>query len=79
MKVSAPAHFVMGRPPRPAIIRNLSESGMLLDTGLGLRPGQDLIVRFGNIAPIYGHVRWSENGKIGFKTQLPISILTTDC
>ena len=77
IKINASAQFVTGRPPRPAIIRNLSDFGMLLDTGLGLKPGQDLIVRVGDVPPIYGRVQWSENGKIGFKAQHPICILTT--
>lgn len=77
--VDVMAHLVGGRPPRPAMIRNVSASGMLLDTGPGLKPGQLLVVRAGNAPPIYGRVQWSEEGRIGFKARHRMSCLTIAC
>jgi hypothetical protein len=73
-KINIEAHFATGRPPRPALVRNLSDSGMLLDTSPGLKAGQDLIVMIGNALPIYGRVQWSNNERVGFKAKNPISI-----
>ena len=78
-KINATARVVAGRPPRPAMIRNLSASGMLLDTTPGIKAGQHLVVRVGNAPPIYGRTQWSEEGKIGFKAASPISVLGIVC
>ncbi|WP_421854860.1 PilZ domain-containing protein [Novosphingobium sp.] len=67
------ARLLVGRPPRPAIVRNLSEHGMLLDTGPGLKPGQVLVVRIGNAPLLYGRTQWSRDGRIGFRTQQPVA------
>lgn len=78
-KTNAVARIVAGRPPRPATVRNLSATGMLLDTSPGLKAGQHLVVRIGNAAPVYGRAQWSEEGKIGFKAASPISVLGIVC
>lgn len=78
-KINANVRLVAGRPPRPGTIRNLSTSGMLLDTSPGLRPGQHLVVKVGNATPIYGRVQWSADGRIGFNAERPISVLTIAC
>lgn len=71
-RLDAAVRLLAGRPPRPAIVRNLSEHGMLLDTGPGLKPGQSLIVRIGNAPLLYGRTQWSKDGRIGFRTQQPV-------
>jgi hypothetical protein len=75
LKIDVAARMVGGRPPRPAIVRNVSQCGMLLDTSPGLYPGQHLVVRVGNAPPAYGRVQWSSNGRIGFKAYNPLSPL----
>lgn len=77
--IDATARLLAGRPPRPATIRNVSSTGMLLDTGPGLRPGQHVVVKAGNTPSIYGRVQWCANGKVGFKAQSPISTLNLAC
>lgn len=67
------ARLLVGRPPRPAIVRNLSEYGMLLDTSPGLKPGQCLVVRIGTAPLLYGRTQWSKDGRIGFRTQRPVA------
>ena len=79
MKVNISARIVGGRPPRPAVVRNVSATGMLLESGPGLRPGQHMVVRIGNSSPIYGRTQWSVDGRIGFKAQSPISVLNLTC
>lgn len=77
--IDVTARLLAGHPPRPAIIRNVSSTGMLLDTGPGLRPGQHIIVKAGNAPCVYGRVQWGGNGKIGFKAQNAISTLAFAC
>ena len=78
-KVNLNARLVAGCPPRPAIIRNISGLGMLLESSPGIRTGQHLIVRVGNAPPIYGRTQWSDAGKVGFRADHPISALTIAC
>lgn len=73
-EVNFAARLVGGRPPRPAVVRNVSSTGMLLDTSPGLLSGQHLIVRVGNAAPIYGRCQWSRDGRVGFKANNPLSV-----
>lgn len=72
VRLDLAARLLVGRPPRPAIVRNLSEHGMLLDTSPGLKPGQILVVRIGNAPLLYGRTQWSKDGRIGFRTQQPV-------
>lgn len=74
-QIDATARLLAGRPPRPATIRNLSSTGLLLDTGPGLRPGQHIIVKHGNAPCVYGRVQWKDGSKIGCKAHNPISQL----
>lgn len=78
-KLNAAARIVAGRPPRPAMVRNLSASGMLLDTIPGIKLGQHLVITIGHGPPIYGRAQWSEQGKLGFKAWSPISVLGSVC
>ena len=78
-KINVTARVVTGRPPRPAIVRNMSAGGMLLETSPVLKTGQHLVIRVGNSPPIYGHAQWSEEGKIGFKAEHTISVLSIVC
>lgn len=79
ININATARLLAGRPPRPATIRNVSATGMLLETGPGLRPGQHIIVRVGNTAPTYGRIQWVDNGRIGFRAKNAISVLSFTC
>ena len=71
-RIDASARLVAGRPPRPATVRNMSVSGMLIDTGPVLKPGQHLVVRIGNALLIYGRTQWSADNRIGCKARNPL-------
>jgi hypothetical protein len=71
-----PARLCLGRPPLPATVRNLSQSGMLLETDPGLQTGQHILVKLGNRAPLAGRIQWHEEGRIGIKSTEPIGILS---
>jgi hypothetical protein len=71
-----PARICLGRPVEPAIVRNLSQSGMLLEADAGLSKGQHILVRLGNRPLIAGTIKWCEQGRIGVESVEPIGILS---
>jgi|UniRef100_UPI0035C9FA7F hypothetical protein len=79
VKVDVAARMVGGRPPRPAIVRNVSQFGMLLDTGPGIAPGQHLVIQVGKAPPIYGRVQWSSQGRVGVKAEDAFSAFALTC
>lgn len=79
VKVDVAARMVGGRPPRPAIVRNVSQFGMLLDTGPGIAPGQHLVIQVGKAPPVYGRVQWSSEGLVGFRAEHAFSALALTC
>jgi PilZ domain len=66
------AKLVVGRPPRPATVRNISRFGMQLETSSGFAPGHRLLVKLNHESPIHGRVQWSKEGKIGLKSFEPM-------
>lgn len=76
LSLAIPARLSTGRPPRPATVRNLSQSGMLLDTSSGLLTGQHVLIQLGNRPLIAARVQWSDGGKIGVKSVEPIPTLS---
>jgi hypothetical protein len=71
--LSISARLGVGRPPRPAIVRNISRFGMQLETSSGFAPGHRLLIKVNHEAPIHGRVQWSKDGRIGLKSFEPIS------
>ena len=71
-----PARICFGRPVRPAIVRNLSQSGMLLEADASLLKGQHILVRLGDRPLIAGSIKWTEQGRIGVESVEPIGILS---
>jgi len=71
-----PARVCLGRPVQPALVRNLSQSGMLLEVDLGLVKGEHILVKLGNRPLIAGSVKWTEQGRIGVESAEPIGILS---
>ncbi len=69
------ARLSAGRPPRPAVVRNISRSGLQLETSTGLAQGQRLLVKINQNPPIHGRVQWAEGKRIGVKSFEPISLL----
>ena len=69
------ARLSAGRPPRPAVVRNISRSGMQLETSTGLGQGQRLLVKINQNPPIHGRVQWNQGMRIGMKSFEPISLL----
>jgi len=75
IRLSLPARLHTGQPPRPATVRNLSRTGMLLETEQGLLPGQQILIRVGAWGLISGRVQWSREGRIGIMTKVDVPIL----
>ena len=48
-----------------AKVRNLSNSGMMIDGGLIAERGQRLVVSLRQVGEVAGKVAWKQNGKIG--------------
>ncbi len=74
--LNIPARLSLGRPPQPATVRNLSQSGMLLETDPGFPKGQQILVKLGDRSPVAARVQWHEDGHIGIETAEPIGILS---
>jgi hypothetical protein len=70
-----PARLHTGQSPRPAVVRNLSRTGMLLEAGSGLLPGQQILIRVGGWGLISGRVQWSGEDRIGIRTKVDVPIL----
>lgn len=71
-----PARLCLGRSPQPASVRNLSQSGMLLETEPGLCKGQHILVKLGHRPPVAGRIQWHDQGRIGVESAEPIGILS---
>lgn len=69
LSLNIPARMSSGRPRRPAMVRNLSRSGMSLETSAGLLVGQNLLVRIGRQPPIPARIRWTAGGRIGVSVE----------
>jgi len=69
LSLNIPARMRSGRPGRPAMVRNLSRSGMLVETTAGLKIGQDLLIKIGRQTPIAAQVRWSQDGRVGIRAE----------
>jgi len=62
------ARIAAGRPPRPAMVRNVSATGMMIETSPGLLEGQSVIVRIPGSPNTLGRVQWTSGGQLGIKT-----------
>lgn len=69
LSLSIPARMSSGRPRRPAMVRNLSRSGMSLETSAGLLVGQNLLIKVGRQPPIPARIRWTAGGRIGVSVE----------
>ena len=78
-KISATGRLVTGRLQHRAIIRNISNGGMMLETKSAIQSGQALIVQVGHAMPTYGRAQWCSDGKIGFMAEQPISVARMLC
>jgi len=65
LSLNIPARMSSGRPRRPAMVRNLSRSGMSLETSTGLLVGQNLLIRIGRQPALLARIRWTDGGRIG--------------
>jgi PilZ domain len=61
--------------PYLAKIRNISKSGMMVDTEMALVAGQFLFVKLSNNKIVSAEVIWSEGSRSGVRLISPISIL----
>lgn len=69
LSLNIPARMSSGRPRRPAMVRNLSRSGMSLETSAGLLVGQNLLIKIGRQPPISARIRWTAGGRIGVSVE----------
>lgn len=69
LSLNIPARMSSGRPRRPAMVRNLSRSGMSLETGAGLLVGQNLLIKVGRQPTISARIRWTAGGRIGVSVE----------
>jgi hypothetical protein len=74
--LQVPARVCLGGPVQPAVVRNLSQSGMLLEIDAALLKGQHVLVKLGNRPLIAGSIKWTEEGRIGVESMEPIGILS---
>ena len=74
--LNIPARLNLGRPPQPATVKNMSQSGMLLETSAELQPGQHILIKLGDRSPVPAVVRWRKDEQIGVETAEPIGILS---
>lgn len=59
----------------PAKIRNISKSGMMVDSELKLSAGQQLFIKLSNNKFVPAEVAWSDGNRTGVRLNSPISIL----
>ena len=62
------ADLYISRPPRPGTVRNISETGLLLDSGPDLQVGQQLLVALKGRGCIHGRIQWTGGGKAGVRS-----------
>ena len=64
----------MGGQMRPALVRNVSTKGMLIEATAGFVPGQWITVRCGAGWAVDAQVRWARANAAGLQTAIPISL-----
>jgi hypothetical protein len=74
--MSIPAQLCLGRSGQPATVRNLSQSGMLLESESQLSAGQHVLVKLGDRSPVAAVVKWRSDQHIGVETAEPVGILS---
>lgn len=74
--LNIPARLSLGRPSQPASVKNISHSGMLLETSADLQAGQYLLVKLGDRSPVAAVTRWCKDGHAGIETAEPVGILS---
>lgn len=62
-------------PSFPAKIRNVSKSGMMVETELSLSSGHQLFIKLSNNKVVPAEVVWNEGSRTGVRLNSPISIL----
>lgn len=73
--LNLPARLHSGQSARPAMIRNLSRSGMAIEAGEGLLAGQQLLIRIRERALIPARVQWNRTGLVGVSTATDVPLL----
>jgi hypothetical protein len=73
MATNRRAELIRIAPPVAGRIRNISPSGMMLETGLSFEPGRQLFVKLANGAMVDGTVRWANNSLVGLELTNRIS------
>jgi hypothetical protein len=74
--LNIPARLNLGRPPEPAKVKNVSQSGMLLETTANVGAGQHVLIKLGDRSPVAAVVKWRKDDHIGIETAEPVGILS---
>jgi hypothetical protein len=73
--VNVKGRVVIAPNPFRATVRDVSQSGLCLDTALTLPDRQQVLVRIRDRPLILGSVQWGANGRLGVKTSERIATL----
>jgi hypothetical protein len=76
--VRRPVAIMLNGLERAAVIRNVSTRGMLIETVLGLSPGQAIEVVCGTALRVAAQVRWASNGRAGLQLAVPLDLAAFD-
>lgn len=71
--VTRPATITLGKLSRAATVRNISATGMMVESAFNLEPGQRIRVACGGLT-LDCQVRWSRHGMAGLAFKRPISL-----
>lgn len=76
VSLNIPASINLSRPAAPATVKNLSKSGLLLETAAELEAHQHILVKLGDRSPVVAVVRWRSEDHVGVETAEPIGLLS---
>ncbi len=70
---AGPAH-----DPSRSMVRNLSETGLMLETDAALQVGETIVVDLPGADPVEARVKWHRNSAFGceFSTPIPASVIS---
>lgn len=70
--------LIVGQTSRRAVVRNVSSSGLQIESDLPLRPGQQLLVKVLNGWTIMTTVAWAEGIRAGLAMIEPVDLINFD-
>jgi hypothetical protein len=77
-QVRRSATLIINGQARGAVIRNVSTTGMLVESGCHLAPGQSIDICCGQALRLSAQVRWSDRGRAGLRLAQPLCLTAFD-